>query len=859
MESFGKLLKRYRKRCWDSARDRSLTQERLAELLGIESGVESLSGGTVSNWERGLNQIRRDDRHVLVGLLKVLHQGGGIEDLEAANKLLLAGNYRPLNDDELREVNPDWKQVWPKPTAFSLPSVSEQEALLPAPSYSRLFGIEDLIQKVVDQLQSSHARFVVLTGISGMGKTAVADAVARQAIQQSLFTQVVWVSAGADSDEVSSKIDFPMVVNRLCQRLLPEDDHETHQANQLIRLRFKLHDQPHLIVIDDLGNFARIPLLLDQLRGIIGSGKYLLTAYQQPPAEIEATTISIPELSFNDAKALLNHQAEIAGTPEFYEAKEQDLKELYGLVGGHPLALRLIPRLARMYSLPEILLGWQTVQPGRIADVYQSVYDDLWHTLLPAEKQVMSIMLLVSQTGATLAYLQAICDLPQEQLWPSLTKLMECCLVEPHGDLYKRRYGIHRLTAQYVSSRSHAESSRFPSVVLIESALSFWKQYLAQLSDKEWHLLDKEQGNLAKVLQFSLLLSEEEITSLIRIAWQDLFTYLFRYIEQRGYAAKWLPTLEKLTEKFLDRSSIHCRLLNKLGELYRLNHQLQEATERHHRVLRLAQQAEEEIEIALAHSNLGNVYMRLRQYEKATDQGQQALSRFESLHLEGRERAAALNLLGMSSFMNGQVEPAKHHLQEAATIWRELTHWPELARTLHNLALVLQAQDDLEGAEKCLAEAKHVLVQTDSELDRILIYLAEGALHFQQKQYHQAETIFKQIDLKYLRNSGHIYYLASALNNLGNTAFMRKRYAEAENLLRQSIQHWQELGDPLEMANSMGRLGDVLTAQDKRDEAEKVFIEGATLLEEYDIDGRMANLKEELITALALIKVEKES
>lgn len=844
MESFGELLKLCRNRCWDADRERSLTQERLAELLSIESGVESYSGSTVSNWERGLNQIRRDDRHVLVALIKVMHQGGGMQNPEAANKLLIAGNYRPLNDDEVRVVNPDWNQASLKPSAPLLPSADEQQALLPAPSYSRLFGVEDVIQNIIDQLKSSHSRFIILTGISGMGKTAVAHAVARQAIQQNLFAQVVWVSAEVGSAKAPFEID---IINRLCQRLLPEEEYKTHWANQLMRLRFKLHDQPHLIVIDDLGNFAGMSPLLDQLLGIIGPGKCLLTAYQLPPVEIEATIISIPELLFKDAKALLNHQSTIIGAPEFHKAKEEDLKDLYGVVGGHPLALRLIPRLARMYSLPEILRGWQRVQPGRIADVYQSVYDDLWHTLLPAEKQLMRMMPLGSQTGVTLAYLQAICDLPQDQLWSSLTKLMECCLVEPQGNLYERRYGTHRLTVQYVLGRSNAaESISFPPVTLIESALAFWQQYLAQLSDKEWHLLDKEQDNLALALQFSLTLSDEEITPLIRTAWQNMFGYLFRYCEQRGYAAIWLLLLEEVTENFVGHPSIQCHFLNRLGVLHRLNHQLPEALEMHHHVLQIALQAEEAIEIAQSHLNLGNDYLLNRQYEKAVEHGTLALDQYDKLGLIRRERSATLNLLGTAARRQGHLERSGRYLQEAAAIWRDLKHWPELARTLHNLALVLHAQNNIDGAEKCLGEAKRILTKTASELDRTLIYLAEGAFHFQHKKYHRAETVFKQIDLTYLEDSGQTYYLASALNNLGNTAFKQERFDEAEQLLRQSIQHWQKLAEPLEMANSLGKLGDVLVRKRKKDKARSSYWQALDLLEMYDINGLMSSLKQEL-------------
>lgn len=855
MESFGKLLKLCRKRCWDSARERSLTQERLAELLGIESGVESLSGGTVSNWERGLNQIRRDDRHVLVGLIKVLHEGGGIGDLEAANKLLISGNYRPLDAREAAQVNLQWQSEDTSLGGYRL-SVTEQEALLPAPSYSRLFGVELLVEEIVNHLKSSLTHLIVLTGIGGIGKTAVADAVARQAIRQNLFARVVWLSAVEILPDVTDKNNF-FITSALCQRLLYENRIESNPANQLARLRFMLQRQPHLIVIDDLD--ASSPALLKELQELIGSGKCLLTAQQQPSIEVEAIHVSIPELTFEHTKQLLNYQAEVAGAAILRRARDNDLQKVYAAVGGHPLALRLIPRLAKIYSLSEIIQGWQLGQPDHIARLYRSIYDDLWETLLPVEKQLMNVMPFVSLGGGTREYLQAIAGLSREMLWPILTKLVESCLIEPHGNLYERKYGIHRLTEQYITNRWRAKGGETRTNQAIINALAFWQQHLQPLADKEWYLFDNEQENLARVLRFSLNLPEEKITSELQAIWQGLFDLLFRYIEQRGYAAQWLPLLQAITEKFDKTISVYGYLLNRTGEIHRLNHQVTEAMNLHQKALKIAQQIKDGREIARAHFNLGNAHLRNRAYKKALAHGNLAIKHFEQLQVAGKDRAAALNMLGMAAFMQGQLPLSASLLREAAKIWRDLRFDPELARTLRNLAWVLQKQQEPALAASCFQEARQALSKTASELDRTLIYLAEGSFYFEQKQYQKAETIFQQIDMSYLEKSGHTYYQAYALNNLGNMAYVRGKYAEAEQLLRESIRKWQHLSEPLEMANSLGRLGDVLVDMGKSKEAKEVYTEAQNLLEKYDTELRMVNLKEELSEALARLTAVKET
>jgi hypothetical protein len=105
---FGELLRYYRSQCWDAERGRVLTQERLGELLGRALGDAGYTGQAVSEWERGKSRIRHDQRRVLVQLIKVLHECGGLKTLMEANTLLLAGDYRSLDTEEQRQVAPEW-------------------------------------------------------------------------------------------------------------------------------------------------------------------------------------------------------------------------------------------------------------------------------------------------------------------------------------------------------------------------------------------------------------------------------------------------------------------------------------------------------------------------------------------------------------------------------------------------------------------------------------------------------------------------------------------------------------------------------------------------------------------------------
>ena len=102
---FGQLLRFYRRQGHDPQRGGQLTQERLGELLGAQIGLSGgYSGAAVSDWERSKSRIDKDDRLVLLALVRLLHECGGIRTLTEANTFLQAGNYRPLDATEASEI-----------------------------------------------------------------------------------------------------------------------------------------------------------------------------------------------------------------------------------------------------------------------------------------------------------------------------------------------------------------------------------------------------------------------------------------------------------------------------------------------------------------------------------------------------------------------------------------------------------------------------------------------------------------------------------------------------------------------------------------------------------------------------------
>lgn len=103
MNEFGRLLRSYRVKCADPESGRTLTQERLGEIIGQELDLETgYTGAAVSDWEWGNIKIHKDDRRLFVNLIRIFYKCDGLKTPTEARTLLWAGNYRGLNEDELQ-------------------------------------------------------------------------------------------------------------------------------------------------------------------------------------------------------------------------------------------------------------------------------------------------------------------------------------------------------------------------------------------------------------------------------------------------------------------------------------------------------------------------------------------------------------------------------------------------------------------------------------------------------------------------------------------------------------------------------------------------------------------------------------
>lgn len=382
-----------------------------------------------------------------------------------------------------------------------------------------------------------------------------------------------------------------------------------------------------------------------------------------------------------------------------------------------------------------------------------------------------------------------------------------------------------------------APSPRF--VKGLKANLAYWLEFVDQFPDQ----IKIEHPNLLLAIQFGLTLPETQMIA-ARLTLKSLIT-----IENLGQWQTWFPVLERiLTDHLSHELSLRTKVLNWIGRWLRLNRQLDKALSVHQEAEMIAKQLDDKQALAEVNLYLSEDYLCSHQYKLAEKYGKLALGEFDSFDGNERFQAATLNTLGLIAFERGDLVSAEINLRHAANMWQSLDRPTQLARTLKNLGFTMQRQKRLDEALLCYLEALDYLAKTVSELDKVEVQNNIGILYFEWQQYDKAEIIFRQAKAAIGQLSGSYQISGSLSQNLGSVLLKQKRFTEAENHLRRSMILWQQLDNNLELANTLGSLGEAMAGQGQVDMARSFYDEALKLLVNYPNNAWAKKLRTEFVT-----------
>ncbi|MBK9750818.1 MAG: AAA family ATPase [Chloroflexi bacterium] len=399
---------------------------------------------TLGNYERDARKPHRDD---LLPLLSALAIRNGFSHLADVNQLLESGDYDPLTADEVQTHFPDL------PADRPLPHV-------PLKPYHEIFGRDAIVQTVGDQLLARNApRLMVISGLGGIGKTAIAHAVLRRVIAQNRFESVLWQSMKSE-EFISTSISRRQAVTSFSEALLgygrqiglPE---AALQSNQLAEaLKQQLQTGAYLIVLDNLETLPALEYVTRELHAMIGDtsqSRVLITSRKRIVDEPYLVDYQVRGLSEQATFDLLRDEAQQRGATSLLQADTALMQRIFAVTGGMPLAIKLI---VSQYLLG-ISLDEELDRLMRAVDeeqLYHFIYHDLWVKLpLPAQK------LLVGAAGTASAMLRSMLieasELTPEAFTAAVPELVRTSLLEVrhHPIAERQRYEIHPITRWFIN------------------------------------------------------------------------------------------------------------------------------------------------------------------------------------------------------------------------------------------------------------------------------------------------------------------------------------------------------------------------------------------------------------------------
>jgi hypothetical protein len=353
--------------------------------------------------------------------------------------------------------------LWEQEQGLHAGRVAGLQARLELPTYTQLFGVDAALDQLAGQVcHPSPPWLIAIEGLGGMGKTALADALARRLLSAGDWADFAWVTARQQVLNLGGGIKHvnqpALTVEALLDELLTQLSPEAERApgisleQRLAILRRLLHDRPHFIVVDNLETQADVDALLDTLRTLAGPTKFLLTTRHRLLGEADVYHFPVPELGAADALALVRHEGAMRNLPELNVASDEELHPIYATVGGNPLALRLVVGQLHVHPLDQVLHDLRQACGQPITNLYTFIYRQAWDGLDEAARQALLLMPLTTEEGATFATLTAMAGavLDEATLRDALDTLTKLNLVDARGGLYERRYTIHSLTRTFL-------------------------------------------------------------------------------------------------------------------------------------------------------------------------------------------------------------------------------------------------------------------------------------------------------------------------------------------------------------------------------------------------------------------------
>jgi tetratricopeptide (TPR) repeat protein len=675
----------------------------------------------------------------------------------------------------------------------------------PMPPY--FVGRDMLVESLVEQLTGGQSLALSAEGLPGVGKTALATALAHHKNVLAHFSDgVLWAGLGRQADVMSALGEWAAVLG-LDESQLIEVEQRKKAVQRAIGQR-KL-----LLVIDDAWE-------LDTAEAMRCGGPncvHLLTSRDKELARAfagAAQVMSVPTLEDDPAFALLK-----AIAPEAFTADPGTAQQLALAVGGLPLALELLGGyLARPES--SYFPALQTKALDDLNDPQQRLRLAAARLGGTGEKVTLGDTITLSLDGlremgggeeavAAFYALGAFAPKPETFSVDAAKAVAECDesvlallvarnLVEVSGET-RDRLALHQTLADVAR------------VGMDEAAAKRHRDYylaLANEDPEDWRRIGAVYGQ-------------------IKWAWErlpqgcvlDFVNGLRIYQVHQGLWANYLDWLEcglKSTQADQNKKD-EAVLLNNIGTVYDSFGQWESALDYYERALSLSEDVGDQANIGATLNNIGVLYDRLGEWEKALDYHNRALSIKEK---SGNQEAVAITLsnIGLVYSQLGQQEAAFEYYSWACSIDEESGKQAGKITTVNNIGVIYYKLGQQKEALKYFCRALSLCEEAGIRAKLATILNNIGAVYNKLGLWEKAlEYYNRTIPIREELNDRA--GLATTLINIGAAYYRTDQWQQAMSYYNRALHIAKEMGNRVDLANIFANIGIIYSGQGQQKNA----------------------------------------
>jgi tetratricopeptide (TPR) repeat protein len=655
------------------------------------------------------------------------------------------------------------------------------------------------IKALYTLLTRPHASGVLMTGLSGIGKTTLAALVyhyvehLRFSDKRFFTDQSIWLKM----EPTTTLVDIVDALYRALNRTLPASSHNAAPSllsNELFRLLNTL-EQPRLIVLDQFEELldVRTGLVRNAQDGIAALFQFLvhrhcrcrfllvsrfapwgLPAY--PPLYLP--TFEIPPLQIHEGVALLR----LWGV----QGLRDELEEAVAYCQGHAQALLVLRSMLTLDSTISLsALSREAAQRQRW--IGKAAHEFLAYCYIHQLGRNQNLLLRSFSLYRNPIPENAVLEMLRQE---------DQALGAPISS--SRRSTIDELLSLKLLS---SQISRYtvPSVVAESIRLCFQQEdapsfqqahacaahYYLQLARGKSHLKRqrKNMDDISELIEAVWHLCQAQSYEQAYNLWRDeqLFITLYRWGES--------AVLREIYQQFLNwEEGLTATIYNELGDIAAMQGQMAEAQRYFTHALSLCSDESSGEEQIILLSNIGDMCSKLKQWDEAQSQYQEALRICDEKSIATGMKGVVLNNLGNLLYeknRQGQETDqadviaeyalAISYYEQALSLYQRFDVPDEIVRTLNNLGRVYSICQRKAEAQSTYLQALSLSQRTGERRIEAASLANLGLLCSEQADLEHAQIYYKQA-LLIFHQFGNSWEEAELLRNLGTLFLLRQHY-----------------------------------------------------------------------------------